>query len=250
MNNDLFISDIFNYCDRWCERCPFTDRCAVFEEEDFSETEPTDFFRFLEGVLEETLSMVETFIKTEEPTLWQEWVDKIEEDWEEETATAFEEEMISLSKEYYRLGRIFMDSRRPLLDQTKSDLYDQLEMGLHNQYRLDQLKDALAVIQWYLYFISAKVQRAIKGKNRSWYDEFDPYQNDANGSAKIALIAIERSLTAWEVLRTFLPETTDDMLDMLVVLSKLRSGIHRLFPKTDLFIRPGFDELGEARSDS
>ena len=72
----------------------------------------------------------------------------------------------------------------------------------------------------------------------------------ANGSAKIALIAMERSLSAWDVIRNLLPETTDDMLDLLVVISKLRSGLQRIFPKTHLFIRPGFDELGEARSDS
>ena len=25
-----FISGIYNYCDRWCERCPFTARCMNF----------------------------------------------------------------------------------------------------------------------------------------------------------------------------------------------------------------------------
>ena len=27
---DGFILGIFNYCDRWCERCPFTSRCRSF----------------------------------------------------------------------------------------------------------------------------------------------------------------------------------------------------------------------------
>src|SRR6476660_3695569 len=26
------IPGIHNYCHRWCERCPFTDRCAVFRD--------------------------------------------------------------------------------------------------------------------------------------------------------------------------------------------------------------------------
>ena len=25
-----FIPGIFNYCDRWCERCPLTARCSVY----------------------------------------------------------------------------------------------------------------------------------------------------------------------------------------------------------------------------
>src|SRR5207247_8618365 len=31
-NPDL-ISGIYNYCDRWCERCPFTSRCMVYATE-------------------------------------------------------------------------------------------------------------------------------------------------------------------------------------------------------------------------
>jgi len=27
-----FISGIYNYCDRWCERCNFTSRCLVYEQ--------------------------------------------------------------------------------------------------------------------------------------------------------------------------------------------------------------------------
>jgi len=26
------ISGIYNYCHRWCERCSFSDRCAVFRD--------------------------------------------------------------------------------------------------------------------------------------------------------------------------------------------------------------------------
>ena len=29
---DGFIVGIFNYCDRWCEVCPFTSRCRLFAD--------------------------------------------------------------------------------------------------------------------------------------------------------------------------------------------------------------------------
>ena len=29
---DGFILGIYNYCDGWCERCPFTNRCRVFAD--------------------------------------------------------------------------------------------------------------------------------------------------------------------------------------------------------------------------
>ncbi len=32
-NTENFIPGIYNYCDRWCERCPFTDRCMNYAME-------------------------------------------------------------------------------------------------------------------------------------------------------------------------------------------------------------------------
>ena len=31
--NPDFISGIYNYCDRWCERCQFTSRCFLYATE-------------------------------------------------------------------------------------------------------------------------------------------------------------------------------------------------------------------------
>ena len=31
--NPAFISGIYNYCDRWCERCAFTSRCLLYATE-------------------------------------------------------------------------------------------------------------------------------------------------------------------------------------------------------------------------
>ena len=28
-----FIAGVYNYCDRWCERCPLTSRCLVYAME-------------------------------------------------------------------------------------------------------------------------------------------------------------------------------------------------------------------------
>ena len=44
MKNKDTIPSIYNYCDRWCERCPFTSRCANFAlgEEYFPNQEDRD----------------------------------------------------------------------------------------------------------------------------------------------------------------------------------------------------------------
>jgi hypothetical protein len=43
-NNPDLISGIYNYCDRWCERCPLTSRCLVYatEQEDGDSLESRD----------------------------------------------------------------------------------------------------------------------------------------------------------------------------------------------------------------
>ena len=59
------IPGIYNYCDRWCERCPFTSRCLNFEmsEEKFGDLENVDitnevFWQKLNETFAETLSML------------------------------------------------------------------------------------------------------------------------------------------------------------------------------------------------
>lgn len=59
------IPGIYNYCDRWCERCSFTARCLNFEmsAEKFGDLENVDitnevFWQKLSETFAETLSML------------------------------------------------------------------------------------------------------------------------------------------------------------------------------------------------
>ncbi|MFP3975356.1 MAG: hypothetical protein ACLFVK_03940 [Dehalococcoidia bacterium] len=67
MNREL-IPGIYNYCDRWCERCSFTSRCLQFqmqENEDQSSGSPVrgeDKVQFWERV-EEMLSLAMELIR-------------------------------------------------------------------------------------------------------------------------------------------------------------------------------------------
>jgi hypothetical protein len=61
-----FISGIHNYCDRWCERCPFSNRCSVYameREEDDGDPAARDvdnqkFWAKLHQNFRETIEMV------------------------------------------------------------------------------------------------------------------------------------------------------------------------------------------------
>ena len=66
-------------------------------------------------------------------------------------------------------------------------------------------------------------------------------QTDFNGSAKVALIAAERSLAAWVKLSEWLPDSRDEALPMMALLQKIIAEGDREFPDARLFKRPGFD---------
>ena len=66
-------------------------------------------------------------------------------------------------------------------------------------------------------------------------------QSDAHGTAKITLIAIDRSLAAWSVLYAEYPAHEDKTLSMLIHLDRLRRSLEVVFPAARAFVRPGFD---------
>jgi hypothetical protein len=65
--NPDFISGIYNYCDRWCERCQFTSRCFLYATEqadaDLEDPEVRDitnekFWRKLQALFRDTAEMI------------------------------------------------------------------------------------------------------------------------------------------------------------------------------------------------
>lgn len=64
---------------------------------------------------------------------------------------------------------------------------------------------------------------------------------DANGSAKVALIGIERSMAAWAGLLPHFPDQEHTILNLLATLQRLRRQVETAFPNARVFLRPGFD---------
>jgi hypothetical protein len=112
------------------------------------------------------------------------------------------------------------------------------------------LEEALEVIRWYQYFISVKIMRAIGGKVEEEVEDttqqeerYDEFISDSDGSAKIALIAIDRSIAAWAAIRHYETRGDESMLDIIAFLDSLRQAVEKTFPSARSFIRPGFDKI-------
>ena len=64
---------------------------------------------------------------------------------------------------------------------------------------------------------------------------------DAHGSGKVTLVAIERSIGAWLHLRDVLPRHESEILRLLALLERMRRGLMTALPGAISFKRPGFD---------
>ncbi len=104
------------------------------------------------------------------------------------------------------------------------------------------LDEAIEVIRWYQYFICAKVMRAIHGKKEDEEEGCDEFPSDSDGSAKIALIAVDRSIGAWAVIQQYLDDDDKVAIDIIAFLDSLKEAVEKTFPRARSFIRPGFDE--------
>jgi hypothetical protein len=99
-------------------------------------------------------------------------------------------------------------------------------------------EDMLSIVHWYVFFISAKIQRGFHSFEET---EMENSQSDFNGSIKIALIAIDRSIAAWTNLTD--RENFDRIRPVVSLLETLRTDCEKTFPGARGFLRPGFDEI-------
>jgi hypothetical protein len=107
----------------------------------------------------------------------------------------------------------------------------------------DVLREALEIAQWDATFVPAQLYRALVGRDSHEQGEDfddDPVQNDWNGSAKVALICLERSEAAWQMIA----QATGDVEPAALAerIAGLRRQVEKTFPDAPSFVRPGFDE--------
>jgi hypothetical protein len=104
------------------------------------------------------------------------------------------------------------------------------------------IDEAFEVIRWYEYFIAAKVARAIRGRMEE-EERDDELASDSDGSAKIALVAMDRSIGAWAMILHCNSFYAEGVLEIISFLDRLRQAVEETFPSARSFVRPGFDRI-------
>jgi len=164
---------------------------------------------------------------------------------EEIRNTAKNHECCRAAKAYAEMVKNRFDSSKDLFDEKADDLGLQARLELPNSDPAAEaagLKDAVDIIRWYQHFIYVKLVRAVQGSMEEASRSLDEFPKDSAGSAKIALIAIDRSIAAWGQMSTHFPQGKNNIIDILVHLDRLCRKTESLFPDARAFIRPGFDD--------
>ncbi len=251
--NKQFIAGIYNYCDRWCDRCPLTSRCMNFEiiNEQFAEPETRDinneaFWQKLSETFQMTLDMLKETAEREGIDL--DAFDKEEAEEQERLNQEITEdhECSRAAKAYGDMVDDWFDSASDLFEQKEDELNQNkwLEIpDVNSVGKSDSFEEALQVVRWYQHQIYVKLMRAIHGDLEEKSDAFSEFPKDSEGSAKVALIGIDRSIAAWGEIRNHFPLYDASILKMLVHLEQLRRKVEKAFPDARAFIRPGFDKI-------
>ena len=248
-----FIQSIYNYCDRWCERCPFTARCLNFalDEEEFDHLETQDldneaFWKKLSETFQMTLELLEEAAEEQGIDLDSIDTEEVEEEDRLNDELARDHECSRMAKLYSEMVDDWLDSARDLFSSEEEELsaVETIE-ALDNSpaEKDDDLLEPVEVVGWYQHLIYVKLMRAIRGELLEEPEILDEYPKDSDGSAKVALIGIDRSIAAWGEIRSLFPHRSDQIMDILLHLEQLLRKVEKTFPDARAFIRPGFDKI-------
>jgi hypothetical protein len=248
-----FIQSIYNYCDRWCERCPFTARCLNFalDEEEFDHLETQDldneaFWKKLSETFQMTLELLEEAAEEQGIDLDSIDTEEVEEEDRLNDELARDHECSRMAKLYSEMVDDWLDSARELISSEEEELcavetFEALDNSPAEKD--DDLLEPVEVVGWYQHLIYVKLMRAIRGELLEDTEILDEYPKDSDGSAKVALIGIDRSIAAWGEIRSLFPHRSDQIMDILLNLEQLRRKVEKTFPDARAFIRPGFDKI-------
>ena len=225
-----FIEGIFDYCERWCETCALTSWCSVFAD-----------IAAAEAALDPSLKAV-----VEAPPLPQDvppapanWVQKL-------IAEATEAASEPLSEEECGQGRLTVAPGHAAILARGHAYCGRVHVWLQgrNGFSINDGGDPRAVVGMFRTLIPGKIFRALTMLERETPEEGD-WPADYDGSAKVALLGIERSHVAWLQMADRGLASSAETAPFIADLVWLGEELERVFPHARAFVRPAFDEPHE-----
>jgi len=245
-----FIPGIYNYCDRWCERCTMTARCLLYAtmgdtnyDAARSDLHNAEFWEGLHEIFQRTLELIESWAS-------ENGLDLQATAGGADIANARAWKDLGESHELVQAGRLYAGS----VDRWFSERFPSCGSGsVEAAIQSDpedadaaardfdeHTQDAIQIIRWYQHQITVKLIRGLSRDAEEASAEND-WQRDADGSVKVALMGMDRSIMAWGTMLQAFPNKAAAIHDILLALEQLRRRTEHSFPHAREFTRPGFD---------
>lgn len=256
------LSGIFNYCDRWCERCDYRDRCRLFQSETDRNIQhilngedpnnPEIAARDIKESLEDALEMLKSQMDVEETIAedFQYLVDNENED-SQYYIDNFDDERFEVAES----GKI-AKTQHPLtlladvFFKGVVDWYGKIKLSFAQNYDTvkpidDPLHEELKILMWYSPQISVKIRMcagsASKLENEKDEDKIEFETEMMNINSRIAFTGMEKCLTSLQKIYDLETEHRDDIFLLLTSIKKMKDKFEKVFPAVHTFKRPYFD---------
>jgi len=207
-----FIEGIYNWCDRWCKRCPMATKCRQYAIECTQDAFNSDGSKDGDkpGFMESLMGLAGVFENESEIEIHSEFefetktehvdFDTIDDNFDEEDMINYIKEQKRISQDTSQTACVRIADQYRIEGDRWLQEWELLTNQLINHNT--QIADALEVINWDLLQLSVKLRRAINGKI---HENFH-FMDDVYGSAKVVLIGADRSLAAWETIQRAMPQ--------------------------------------------
>jgi hypothetical protein len=219
------IPGIFNYCDQWCAYCPLTARCLAFAcIAHRREREPGDIYQAVAGRLHDAVQSARDQVATDGGDTRE--LDSLLRLTDALTigAPVLRDPIERMGRQYFLTAAHYLTSRADL-----PELTNRRESGVPTP---------LDVLAWYHKLVPVKIYRALVAEAQAARGDGERL-DDANVSAKIALMAIDRSILA---LGELADEDADARIDHLrLQLRRLARELDGRFPSARGLVRPHVD---------
>lgn len=262
-----YIPGIYEFCDRWCDRCTLREKCMSyaigrkleqkgdfdFEEEMAREEDNSNIWIRFKNLFESTYVVLQQLADEKgidfEDLCHSENINKeaLMKDYDMEVIQQDDEaELYIESSDITKIVLIYEELSERCLEVIYEliDEKDKQKTVGGNTVEDIRIENELDIISWYVDILESKTRRALFGYFM-YYDALEEggKKSDFNGSAKVALLAIEYTLNAWENIRSSFKDLDRDISHIQVVLKQLVQDIEKQFPKAREFRRPGFDQV-------
>lgn len=254
-DSDRFIDGIYNYCDRWCERCRFTDRCFLYhqEQEATGRQEPGQDPNDLDMVMQNVASSLDEALRMLRRMAEAEGID-LEAFRPTEPVDEFDYQKHTLYQRIDRWGgRLERLLERVGLEMPEQgeQLIRQLDEGeikdpTESLEALHGVRDACDVLSRYRYLVVVKTARIVSGWARADEEPDPDYARfplgDAIGTAKLVYECLGQCIAALWQLAEFHRPWLDEALPCALEAEGIRHALDAAYPEHRSFRRPGLDD--------